>query len=80
MYVYRLHGYLVAHRGQKRTLNPLGMELQKVVSCQVGSRDRTSVLCENSMRSYQLGISHHSTLCENSMRSYQLDISHHSTF
>jgi hypothetical protein len=45
MYVYILYGYLVAYKGQKRTLNLLGMELLKVVSCcRVGSGTRTSVL------------------------------------
>lgn len=30
-----------AHRGQKRVLNPLVLDLQKVVSCYVGSRNQT---------------------------------------
>ena len=38
---------LVTHRGQKRALEPLELELQMVVSCYVGARNQTWVLCKN---------------------------------
>jgi hypothetical protein len=33
------------HRGKRRTLDPLGLELQVVVSHHVGSGNQTQVLC-----------------------------------
>lgn len=38
-------------RGQKRTLGSLRLELYSVVSCRMGARNRTQVLCKSSQRS-----------------------------
>lgn len=34
-----------AEGGQKRLLNPLGLDLQAVVSCRVGAGNQTYILC-----------------------------------
>jgi hypothetical protein len=34
--------YLCAHRGQKRTLDPLNLQLQMAISHQVGAGNQTS--------------------------------------
>lgn len=44
MYVHYVPGNL---NGQERALDALGLELQMVASCQVGTGNETQALCEN---------------------------------
>lgn len=37
-----------AQGGQKRTLGPLELEIQVVVSCHVGASNQTLILCKSS--------------------------------
>jgi hypothetical protein len=44
----------LSHRGHKKALNPLDMELWSVVSHYVGVRNQTLVLCKSSKYPYLL--------------------------